>query len=56
MWLKQKGCGHLKLLKPPAFPQKNAGAEARKEHESALEKRYMRNDNAYYATSVQQIR
>ena len=32
-----KGRGHLGLLKPPKAPSRNAGAEARKEYEGALE-------------------
>ena len=42
----QKGHGHLELLKPPAAPPRNAGVE----FESALKKREIQNDIAYYAT------
>ena len=46
----QKGRGHLGLSKPPAAPPRNAGADARKEYEGAIEKWEIRNDIAYYAT------
>ena len=50
IWLMQRGRGHLGLLKPPATPPRNAGAEAIEEYQRAVGKWEIRNDIAYDAT------
>ena len=47
----QEGRGHLGLLKPPAAPPQNVGAEARKEYEGALTIWEIRNDIATYSSA-----